>query len=512
MKKHCYKLIVLFSACAFAQISPQSKKVTNAFFPDFETLEATTPAFQKKKGFTNYKELITFLTALVDQHPERIVLTYIGESQKGKEIPFVRLTNPNTTPKIKVWMQGGLHGNEPASTEGMLYLLDKLLNDESYSQLLDEIDLGIIPMANIDGYLKQNRYAANGLDLNRDQTKLMAPETVLIKQAFSAFNPEVGLDFHEYRPYRKDYAQFSNFGITALYDAMFLYSGNLNVPENLRSLTDNLFVKNAEKRLEENNLRHHEYVSTSKYGGEIHFNQGSTNARSSATNIALTNTVSTLFEIRGVGIGRTSFKRRTYITFLMAISYMETAAANSELVKKEIQKAVEHQNQAVVTSTKSIYKDSIQAIDLDSNKVIDLEVTIRDGLQAIPKLIRNRPSAYLIDANQTELIVKLKILGVTVETLDTDQSIEVQTYKVTTFNRDTKKYEKMNLQSVETALSTKTIQFPKGTFKVGMNQRKSNIIIEVLEPEAPNSFVSFGVLKTEMNQTLPIYRITKEIK
>ena len=130
------------------------------------------------------------------------------------------------------------------------------------------------------------------------------------------------------------------------------------------------------------------------------------------------------------------------------------------------------------------------------------------------KIIKNSRNNFqnLIDANQTELIVKLKILGVTVETLDTDQSIEVQTYKVTTFNRDTKKYEKMNLQSVETALSTKTIQFPKGTFKVGMNQRKSNIIIEVLEPEAPNSFVSFGVLKTEMNQTLPIYRITKEIK
>ncbi|GIR50283.1 MAG: hypothetical protein CM15mP59_0250 [Flavobacteriaceae bacterium] len=29
----------------------------------------------------------------------------------------------NSAPKIKVWFQAGLHGNESASTEGMLYLI-----------------------------------------------------------------------------------------------------------------------------------------------------------------------------------------------------------------------------------------------------------------------------------------------------------------------------------------------------------------------------------------------------
>ena len=44
-------------------------------------------------------------------------------------------------------------------------------------------------MANIDGYESHDRYAANGLDLNRDQTKLMAKESVSLKQAFSDFSP-----------------------------------------------------------------------------------------------------------------------------------------------------------------------------------------------------------------------------------------------------------------------------------------------------------------------------------
>lgn len=507
--KHIVILIIVFfcSAKTFAQLNPQSKQITKKFFPEFEVLENITPALQKKKGFTDYDELMLFLNNLVEQHPETIKLSFIGESQKGHQIPLVLLTTQNTNEKIKVWMQGGLHGNEPASTEGMLYLLDKLLNDSQYTYLLDNVVLAVVPMANIDGYIKQDRYAANGLDLNRDQTKLMAPESVSLKQAFSDFNPEIGLDFHEYRPYRKDFTQLSDFGITSLFDAMFLYSGNLNVPENIRTLTDTLFVENARQILDKNELKHHDYISTGKYGGEIHFNQGSTNARSSATNYALTNTISTLFEIRGVGIGRTSFKRRINTAFLIAISYLETAYHNIELVKNEIKKATESQTDIVVTSAKTIEKDSIKTIDLNTNEIINLEITVRDGMRSKPKLIRKRPTAYLINANQTEIIEKLKILGVVVEILAEDQEQEVETYIVSEYDRDSNKYEKMNLQTIETSIESKKVVFPKGTFKISTNQKRTNIIIEVLEPEALNSFVSFGVLTTNKDETLPIYRV-----
>jgi len=507
MKRILIIITLFISTLLVGQISPQSKKITKKFFPDSESIENTTPALQKKRGYTNYKELLSFLNGLVAKHPKKIQLTFIGESQKGKRIPMVRLTNPNEKEKIKVWMQGGLHGNESASTEGMLYLLDKLLNDTQYTTLLDKVDLMIVPMANIDGYLKQDRYAANGLDLNRDQTKLMAPESIVLKQAFTDFNPEVGVDFHEYRPYRKDFAQLSNFGITSLYDAMFLYTGNLNVPENLRELTDKVFVENARKVLDENKFRHHPYMSTTKVKGEIHFNHGSISARSSASNYALTNTISSLIEVRGVGLGRTSFKRRIQITFLIAISYLKTASESMKLVKEEIDKASQLKNDAVVTSTRSVYKDKIEAIDLDTNELIELEVTLRDALKATPKITRKRPIAYLIDADQKEIIEKLKILGVELEELVQDTEIIVETFLVKKYDKNTKKYEKMNQQTVSVKLIEETKKFKKGTYKVSMNQRRSNIIIEVLEPEAPNSFVSFGVLKTSKGAMLPIYRI-----
>ena len=508
IKKFIFIYIFIFSAHLWSQISPQSKKVTSSFFPDYEELENITPGLKKKKGYTNYSELMIFINDLVDQNPDLVQLQFIGESQKGKKIPLLILNNQNNRPKIKVWMQGGLHGNEPASTEGMLYVLDKIINDNNYTYLLDKIELRIVPMANIDGYLKQSRYAANGLDLNRDQTKLVAKESIVLKQAFSDFNPDVGLDFHEYRPYRKDFAQLSNFGITALYDAMFLNSGNLNVPENLRILTDTLFVENARQELDKYNFNHHSYISTRKVAGEIHFNQGSTNARSSATNFALTNTISTLLEIRGVGIGKTAFKRRVYITSLIAFSYLRSSYNNLELIKNAIKTANLDNKDIVVTSSKSVYKDTIEAIDLDTNKIIDLEVTIRDGLKAKPDIVRKRPNAYLIDADQRFIVDKLKTLGVKVDSLLNAQEFTIETYKVTDYQRASKKYEKVNVQTIKTMLSNKNILFPKGTYKVSMKQRRSNIIAEVLEPESPNSFVSFGILKTEKNKILPIYRLS----
>ncbi len=492
---------------AYAQFTPQSKKITEKFFPDSDEVLNTTPALQKKRGYTDYDELLGFLNDLIENHSEKITMEFIGASQKGKKIPMVLLTNPNDNEKIKVWMQGGLHGNEPASTEGMLYLLDRLLNDDNYTDILDNVELAVVPMANIDGYLKNKRYAANGLDLNRDQTKLMAPETVILKKAYVDFSPEVAVDFHEYRPYRRDYARMGDYGVTNMYDAMFLYSGNLNVPENLRNLTNDVFVNKARKSLDDFNYTHHPYISTRKITGDIHINQGSISARSSASNNALTNTVSSLIEIRGVALGRTSFKRRIHSSFLIAVAYLKAAAENMELVKNEIEKAIQQSNPVVVESERAVYKDQVKFIDVSAVEYVELEMMVRDAWKAEATLSRPRPTAYILDADQASLAEKMRTLGIEVEELEQEKALEVESYYIDTHYRKPIRYEKMNLQTVETSLKKGEKTFKAGTFMVKMDQRRANLVPELLEPEAPNSFVSFGLIETEKGKTLPIYRL-----
>ena len=509
MKK--YYFFILFSlsvSLLTAQLSPQSKKITEKFFSEFEELESLTPALKKKKGYTNYKELIEFLNNISSNNQDKVTLNYIGESAKGKKIPIIFLSNNlSNNKKLSIWMQGGLHGDEPAGTEAMLYLIHTLLNDTKYNYLLDRIDLAILPMANIDGYLKNNRYAANGLDLNRDHTKLMAVETRLIKKAFVKFNPDVALDFHEYRPYRKDFAQLSTFGICSAYDVMFHNSTNLNVPKNIRSIIESLFSENAKKELDKINLRYRNYMKSEKVSGEIHFSQGTTTARSSSNSFALNNIFSTLFEIRGVGIGKTSFKRRVASGLTLAISYLNTSYDNIDLIIDQIRIANNTRDDITVTSVKSIYKDKIKAIDIDSNEIIELDVTMRDAKKTIAQLVRSRPNAYLIKKGQKSIISKLENLGIAMQQIENDTIIDVKKYLVVDYDNNFQVYEKMKMQAVKSKLIDVKHKFSAGDYIISMDQRRSNLLAELMEPEAPNSFVSFGLIKTKIDDILPIYRL-----
>lgn len=502
-------LYFLIAPLIFAQ-NPEPKKVTSLFFPDDETLENVTPALQKKKGFTDYKEMMTFLNTQKESFSDLVSIDFIGKSQKGYDIPIVYINNKKyTNEKVKVWYQGGLHGNEMGSTETMLYLIYKLLNDKSFAYLLEKIEIAIVPMANIDGYLKEDRYASNGLDLNRDQTKLMAPESVILKNAFSNYKAEVALDFHEYNPYRRDFAKMGSFGVSSIYDVMFLYSSNLNVAPNIRVVTDSLFVGNVRKVMDKHQLRHADYMSTETYFGEIHFNRGSSSARSSASSYALANSISALIEVRGVHLGRTSFKRRIKTAFLTGLSFLETTFNNFDLVKKTLKEAPSIDQKLSVISKKNMYKDTIEVIDMNDYSILNLPITVRDAKGAKTTLEREKPEAYILTKEMDFLIEKIKTLGLQVETLTENTNFLVETYQVIEYNRDETTYEKMNLQEVKTKIISKEILFPAGSFRILTNQKNARLLYEVLEPEMPSSFVSFGVLKTGLHQEIPIYRLSQ---
>ena len=512
MLKKLISYILIFNFLVVsAQLNQEPKKITKKFFSELNNLENITPALKKKKGFTNYKELLTYIEEKVLKYPEIVSSNFIGESQKGKKIPIIYIKNKNNNDekKIKVWMQGGLHGNEPASTESLLYLIHLILEDQAYKYLLDKIELAILPMANIDGFLKNDRYAANGLDLNRDHTKMMAPETKASKKVFAEFDPHIALDFHEYRPFRKDFAQLSSFGIANPYDVMFLHTGNLNVPENLRYIIDTLFVKNAKKSLDKLSLRHRHYMKSEKYKGEIHFSTGSNTARSSSNFYALNNGIATLFEIRGVGIGKTSFKRRINSGLAVGFSFLKTAYDNSLFIFDEIARANTYSNDIVLEHKRSIYTDVVKAIDIESNELIDFETTMHSSKDSHAISKRDRPVAYIIKNNNFGFIEKLKDVGVEYVEIQKDTMIYSGSYRIVDYNDNFKIYEKMKMQSVSTFIEYKDNMFTYGDIFISMNQKRSNLIAELLEPEAPNSYVSFGIIKTSINSQLPIYRIKK---
>lgn len=499
-------IIIITCSALSAQFSPQHDVITEKFFPD-KDINIPTPAFKKDKGFTRYAEMMSFLDEQVALHPDWIKYSFIGDSHQGKKIPLVQISKGPANNKLKFWIQGGLHGNEPASTEGVLYLIYQLLNDPDHEKYLSGFEFGIIPMANIDGYEKQDRYAANRLDLNRDQTKFTAPESRYLKKAFSEFEADIAMDFHEYRPYRRDYMQLGEWGVNTPYDVMFLYSGNLNVPEALRRYTREQFVAAAEDRMTSEGFTHHDYFSAGDYYGETQLNEGSVNSRSSATSYALSNTISTLVEVRGVALGRTSFKRRTYITYSVAMAYLNYALDHQTEVADLLRRVRQtHDDKVVVTSKRLKRGVSMPMIDNYAHDLDTLDFVVNDSWRSTPVITRKKPSAYLILPGNEALTERLALLGVEIDKLKSATQTEVEAYEVTDYFRDVEVYEGVHQQKVKTRISEKQITLPEGTSIVYMNQARANLVAEVLEPEAPNSFVSFSVLPTGLGEELPVYR------
>lgn len=480
--------------------------------PDIEIL---TPAFMKEEGFTNYQDLIDFLYKETENKKGLAKIEWIGESGLGKKIPAIVFDNGSEAEKIKIWMQGGLHGNEPASTEGLLMFIQYLLTDPDADSLLDRINLMIVPMANIDGYEKQLRYSANGTDLNRDQTKLLEPETISLKNAFAKFSPQIAIDFHEYQPTRPGLKGLSENKLSIPYDVLFLPSGNLNIPQSLQIIIHRLFLENVSVCLESEGLSSFFYfLPQTKDDGSHFMKMGGSSPRSSSSSYGLSNAISILFELRGIGIGKDLFKRRVYSGFLLSKSIMETAYQNNTKVTDAVNKAIEEtinmENDIVLAASPAKYKDTVQFLDLDNTKIIRLELNIEDDNKSALEITRSRPYGYILLPECEEIANKLKILGLKIDTLETEQIIKLESYIILSSGKPLSS-DKYAVNEVSVDLKKVKKKIPSGSFFISTQQKNANLAISTLEPEMDNGFVRYGILPANNGDELPIYRLTQPL-
>ena len=486
-------------------MNPEPAAVSKRFYADPQ-IDFNTPAFQKEKGFTTHAEMMSFLNFF--DAPKGLVwkIDSVGHSQKGKPMVVAYLGNPDTA-SVRIWIMGGLHGDEPAGTESILHLI-QMLNLPRYRHLLENAYIAFMPMANVDGFEAQERHAANGLDLNRDQTKLLAPETRYWKKAYTDFAPEVALDMHEYRPYRRDYLRMGEQGLAGFYDVCFLFSGNLNVPENLRYFTRDVFVNQARNSLDTLGYTHHDYFTSDKEAGALVINQGSVHPRSSASHHALNNCVSTLVEIRGVGLGRNGFKRRVHSSYAVALSYIQQAVQQKRLLRSTLKNAQQQVRQEVVVSSERKTIDTyIKVIDIAKADTTRVLVPLRDAFFSSPKLKRSCPMAYVIKASQQALIEKMQILGVELQPIKSALNCKAERFVVENISTEPFDWEGVKRQNVKVELEPIEMVFEAGDYWVSMKQLRSGLVAELLEPEAGSGFIKLGQIALKTGMELPIYRI-----
>jgi len=126
--------------------------------------------------WTEYSEIGPTFATLQATYPDLCKRYNLGQSVQGRDLWALRISDnillEEDEPEFKYIST--MHGNEIVGTKMLMMLCEYLLTgydvDPQATNIIDEIDLWIVPLMNPDGYDRspRTRENANGIDLNRN--------------------------------------------------------------------------------------------------------------------------------------------------------------------------------------------------------------------------------------------------------------------------------------------------------------------------------------------------------
>lgn len=98
------------------------------------------------------QQIQEYLQELAAAYPQRVEVETIGQSTEGRDIDVIRITNGDNRIKPIIFSEGGMHAREWIGPAQALYIIQQLVENETYRNLTEEVDWHIIPVLNPDGY------------------------------------------------------------------------------------------------------------------------------------------------------------------------------------------------------------------------------------------------------------------------------------------------------------------------------------------------------------------------
>ena len=143
-------------------------------------VEENTPVDHKPKlpnwtdgNYHDYESTKQMLFDLNNRFPDLVSVFSIGKSVLGRDIWCIKITNKKSKEKkFSCLIDGCIHGNEWEAGEACLYLAEYLLINFGYNKtttgVLNKTNVYLVPLVNPDGRENDERWNANGIDLNRN--------------------------------------------------------------------------------------------------------------------------------------------------------------------------------------------------------------------------------------------------------------------------------------------------------------------------------------------------------
>jgi hypothetical protein len=177
----------------------------------------TRPELTDYAETSRYDEVIGYMRQMAAANPN-IHLTTYGYTYEGRPLPLAVIGAPGATAdqvlatgKTRVYIQGNIHAGEVEGKEALLWLLRSIARGERNEWLRTTVLL-INPIYNADGNERVTvanrgtqagptggmgtRENAQGLDLNRDGTKMETAEARSMASLLTRYQPHVAMDLH----------------------------------------------------------------------------------------------------------------------------------------------------------------------------------------------------------------------------------------------------------------------------------------------------------------------------
>ena len=445
----------------------------------------------------------------------------IGLTPQGRKLKVIIVSKDKAfTPeqakksgKAIVFIQNGIHPGEVEGKDACMLLLREILITKEKLSFLDNTILLIIPVLNVDGHERISpfnrpnqsgpkkmgwRTNALNLNLNRDYLKADSPEIRSFLKLFNDWLPDFMIDNHTTNG--ADYQYHVTYGIET----------HQNIDRGLINWIDKKYLPHLLGNVEGDGFIIGPYMEFKSGTIESGIIDLPAPPRLSHGYCATQNRICLLVETHSLK----PFSNRVYSTKSMmehSISFVNDN--HKELIS--LNKEADRETVKYYLSTKKKFPLVLKGngkydkymfkgfewydehseltgstVRKYTNKPLEIEIPIFNKANSEKKI--SVPLAYLIPQQFSEIIDVIKTHQIKFNVLKSSKNIKVEKYRFEDVRFAPRPYEGRQIPSFKCNAFIEKIDVDAGTLIVYTNQRQLRVIVNLLEPEAPDSFVNWG--------------------
>lgn len=480
---------------------------------------------------STYEETLDFLRK-VGTHFPQMYLGFYGTSGEGRPLPVVVVSREKAFTGLKaqrlgkpiVLIQNGIHAGEIDGKDAALMLLRDLAAGR-HREIVEKLTLLILPIYNVDGHERispfnrpnQNgprqgmgfRTTTNGLDLNRDHLKLASEEARSLVGLINAWRPHLHVDDHVTDGVDHDWVLTWSWAeapqAAAPVDAW------------LRAHMPAVLAATAKA-----GHRNGPYVDLIDRNDPAKgFNSWVGQPRYSSGYFPLRNRPSILVETHSYK----PYERRVLANrdFLLALldevardpDALTRAVAEAEAAEVALGKPEAPPSDVVLSwemggesdrirfpvyagETKTSVVSGRPLLLFRRGEVQEIEVPWLHRVK--PAAALPRPRGYLVLPGWPQIEQRLRGHGLRVERVEQPAELEVEILRVSAPKPAAASYQGLVGVTAQVARTPERRHVPAGALWVPADQPDFEVAVQLLEPEAPDSLFSWGLLSTVFEQ------------